>query len=120
LHYRGIFDLIIIEGVIMSSPIAHVAAGYAVYSIFRPWLPARTVSEIPARFSWPILAACLSLLPDLDVIAAWVFGNMAKFHNNLTHSLLVWLLASCLFAPVLRNVTGISYRLGYKIGRAHV
>lgn len=98
---------------IMSSPIVHIAAGYAIYSIVRHKLPKQSIIGVPARIGWPILFACLSLLPDLDVIVAWTHGNMAKFHNNLTHSLLVWIPLSLLLAAVLKACTEISARCGF-------
>lgn len=97
----------------MSSPIVHATAGYAVYSIFRHRLPERIVFGIPTRFIWSGIAIAISLLPDLDVIAAWTLGSMEKFHNNLTHSLLVWTLLPLFIAPVLKTITGISFRLGF-------
>lgn len=97
----------------MSSPIAHAAAGLAVYSIVKHRLPAGSVCGLPARLAWPGIAVAISLLPDLDVLAALVFGSMEKFHNNLTHSLLIWILATCFIAPALKVVTGISIRLGF-------
>lgn len=45
------------------------------------------------------------MLPDVDAVAGVLFGNMKRFHNNITHSLVTGLAASALMlagARVLR------------------
>lgn len=75
----------------MPSPIAHLAAGYAVHALSQRAFPERTLGRV-----WPfpgrlVFAAGLSLLPDVDSIAGLLSGNFGRFHNNLTHSLIVGL-----------------------------
>jgi len=94
----------------MSSPIAHTAIAYAVYNIFRRQLPAETVCGIPARIGWPLAVIILCMLPDLDTLVAWTFGSLERFHNNLSHSLLIGAMAPLLLAPLLRIVTKISMK----------
>lgn len=82
----------------MPSPIAHVAAGYLIsrglsgrYAGFRPGL---------------VLAGIgLSLLPDIDAAAGLLLGDMGRYHNNLTHSLVF-----ALFASLVVGMAG--WRLG--------
>ena len=97
----------------MSSPIAHAAVGYAIYSAYSHKLPAKPVIGIPPRLAWPATAVFFSLLPDLDVIAAWLSGNMERYHNNLSHSILFCTLKPAILAPVLKSLTGISIRVGF-------
>lgn len=72
----------------MPSPIAHVAAGYAVYALSRrtsPGHPLKPIGPFPGRLAF---TATLSLLPDVDSIAGLLSGNLGRFHNNLTHGLI--------------------------------
>jgi membrane-bound metal-dependent hydrolase YbcI (DUF457 family) len=71
----------------MPSPIAHIGAGYAVYRVFKKDLPEnrRRFWFVPAQLA---ATAALSLLPDLDTILAVALGDMQRYHNNFTHSLL--------------------------------
>jgi hypothetical protein len=83
----------------MPSPIAHLAAGYAIYRLSKNKLPQRvgSVSKIPIAL---MLIAVLSILPDLDFLVGLLFGDIESFHNNLSHSLLIGLpvalVASCI------------------------
>lgn len=97
----------------MSSPIAHTAAAYAVYTAFRQKLPGNPVLGVPHRFAWPLIIIFLSLLPDLDVIAAMTMGGLEKFHNNLSHSLAVCILASIILAPLLNLGTKLPLKTGF-------
>ncbi len=92
----------------MSSPIAHVAAGYAVYSLFRQKLPALTVPGITSNNAWAGLTAFFCLLPDLDVIAAFAFGSFERFHNNFSHSLAFCTGIPLLIAPFLTMLTRLN------------
>jgi membrane-bound metal-dependent hydrolase YbcI (DUF457 family) len=71
----------------MPSPLAHLAAGYAVTHV--AW---RASGRRPdARGSAVVLAwaAVLSLLPDLDSVLGIALGDFGRFHNNASHSLFV-------------------------------
>jgi len=63
----------------MPSPIAHLAAGCAIY---RGW-------RAGTSRTWLLVGAALffSLLPDCDAAIGILLGNLARYHNNLTHSL---------------------------------
>lgn len=69
----------------MPSPIAHAAAGFAIY---RLW-PKKGGATRPIRgVVPPMLAACvaLSLLPDMDAAVGILLGDLGRFHNNFTSS----------------------------------
>jgi hypothetical protein len=86
----------------MPSPIAHLSVGYAIYRHYKDRLPEQRTRlwKLPLQM---IVIAGLSMLPDLDVIPAILFGDMQRFHNNFSHSFL--------FAvPVAFAVSGIFHR----------
>ena len=91
----------------MPSPIAHLGAGYAIYQLYRYRLPPaqRRVWKLPLQ---PAMVAGLSMLPDLDIIAAAVFRDTEKYHNNFSHSLLLGVPAAFLLAGIFYTV----YRSG--------
>ena len=87
----------------MPSPIAHLGMGYAIYRYHKHRLP-----ENRGR-SWKLpvqmfLIMGLSLLPDLDVVAAILFRDMENYHNNFSHSLLVAIPIAVLIAAILRQI----------------
>jgi membrane-bound metal-dependent hydrolase YbcI (DUF457 family) len=76
----------------MPSPIAHVAAGYVVYR-----LAARSAagqSSTPSRGHLLAAAAVLSLLPDVDSVLGILMGDFGRYHNNLSHSVFMALVAA--------------------------
>ncbi len=84
----------------MPSPFAHAATGYILYRVFRKRLP----THWGRLLSYPIpllIIISLSLLPDLDAIPGILSGDMARFHNNITHSLVVGLAVALIGASVL-------------------
>lgn len=72
----------------MPSPIAHISVSYAIYRLNRGKLPAIKDRKRPA-----LLILCVSLLaamaPDVDAVIGILFGDLGRFHNNSTHSLVV-------------------------------
>ena len=84
----------------MPSPIAHVAAGYAVYCLFSSI--SACAKAMPAL---AIFAACVffSLLPDADSVVGVLAGDMGGFHNNLSHSLAAGLVVAIIFAALIRG-----------------
>ena len=74
----------------MPSPITHVAVGYAIYRLARSRRRGVTTGVEPA---WLLLAvACfVAMLPDLDVPVGLALGDLGRFHNYGTHSLIVGL-----------------------------
>jgi membrane-bound metal-dependent hydrolase YbcI (DUF457 family) len=87
----------------MPSPIAHLGAGYAIYRFYKHRLPEnrRQLGKLPFPM---ILVMGLSLLPDLDIIAAILFEDMQNYHNNFSHSLLLGLPVALLIAATLRQI----------------
>ena len=85
----------------MPSPIAHIAAGYAVYRLFGKKLPV-PVEKGAVLFG---LAACvtLSLVPDTDCVVGVLAGNFGRYHNNVSHSLLAGV-ATAMFAGGIMKV----------------
>jgi inner membrane protein len=74
----------------MPSPLAHTAAGIAIWSLLRGRLA-------PGRV-WHALAVLLffSLLPDADALPGIAFGDLSRYHNNLTHSVAAGLATAAL------------------------
>jgi inner membrane protein len=86
----------------MPSPLAHITAGYAIYRIFCHKLP-----EVERKKAWqiPVLlifAVILSMLPDVDSVLGLVMGDLGRYHNNGTHSLVIGLILAILFVGVIR------------------
>ena len=74
----------------MPSPIAHAAMGYVVYRVFRSRMP-RMSKEVP-RYAGlltqlSIATVAVSLVPDLDSVPGILLGDLGRFHNGFTHSL---------------------------------
>lgn len=90
----------------MPSPVAHLGAGYVIYRQSKNRLPEdrRRFWVIPLQV---VAVAALSLLPDLDTIPAVLFGDMQRYHNNISHSLFfaipVALVCAGLFTLVYRS-----------------
>ena len=95
----------------MPSPIAHTAAGYAIYYLSRSRLPQMKAEKIGPLPTPLVVTAGFSLLPDLDSIVGLLTGNFGRFHNNATHSLVVGLGIALIFAAIMwwRELAGIGY-----------
>jgi membrane-bound metal-dependent hydrolase YbcI (DUF457 family) len=75
----------------MPSPIAHTAAGYAIYYLSRSRTPGTKLKGI-GPFPAPLIVTTgFSLLPDVDSLLGFLSGNFGRFHNNATHSFIVGL-----------------------------
>jgi membrane-bound metal-dependent hydrolase YbcI (DUF457 family) len=87
----------------MPSPIAHLSVGYVIYRLNKDNLPVdkRKILAIPLQMA---AVAGLSMLPDLDAVLGIAFGDMAKYHNNFTHSLFFGLVAALAAAAVFHWV----------------
>ena len=98
----------------MPSPIAHLGAGYAIYSYYKERIPQdpRRVWKIPLQLG---LIAGLSLLPDLDVIPAVIFRDMRAYHNNISHSLFVGIPVAFLIAGLFHREYRTSFWLWFVI-----
>ena len=79
----------------MPSPLAHLAAGAFVASVFT-----RNVGEpVSRRWIWGA-SLFFSLAPDLDAIPGFLTGNMALYHNQITHSFAFGVFACLLMSGV--------------------
>ena len=87
----------------MPSPIAHATAGYVIFQILKDRLPERW--RTLRQGGWLVLGAviCLALLPDLDAIPGVLSGNLKRYHNNLTHSVLLALPVGLAVAALARR-----------------
>jgi inner membrane protein len=83
----------------MPSPIAHLSAGYAIYRLYKHKLPgnAYRLKKVPYQL---LLIAVLSLLPDLDFLFGLIYGDVEKFHNNISHSLFFGLLVALIVSTL--------------------
>jgi membrane-bound metal-dependent hydrolase YbcI (DUF457 family) len=85
----------------MPSPIAHFAAGYAVYWLGRKYEPEpglKPVGPLPGLLA---VTAVFSQLPDLDSVVGFLMGDFGRFHNNATHSLVAGLFLALAFAGLM-------------------
>jgi inner membrane protein len=85
----------------LPSPIAHTAAGYLIYHLTERKLPAyarRRVGRLPALL---MVTTLFSMLPDLDAVLGVVSGDMGRFHNNGTHSLVLGFCIALLVAGIM-------------------
>jgi membrane-bound metal-dependent hydrolase YbcI (DUF457 family) len=75
----------------MPSPIAHTTMGYVIYKIYQARRPGQTHRRFGPLPGLLVLAAGLSLLPDVDSIAGLLLRDFGRYHNNGSHSLLIGL-----------------------------
>jgi membrane-bound metal-dependent hydrolase YbcI (DUF457 family) len=92
----------------MPSPIAHLSVGYVIYRLNKNNLPfdKRKILSIPLQMA---AVVGLSMLPDLDAVLGIAFGDMSKYHNNITHSLITGLPVALAGAAVFRRVFGSKF-----------
>lgn len=90
----------------MPSPIAHVAAGYVVYRLFRRRWPDGQGTNHPLEAGLLAATVALSMLPDVDSVLGIAMGDMGRFHNQVTHSLIVGA-GIALGVGVLAYLTGL-------------
>jgi len=84
----------------LPSPLAHTTAGYAVYRLLRR----RRSDGEPQVWRLPLIllvTLVFSILPDFDAVAGILAGDIGRYHNQGTHSLVVGLLVALLFAVLL-------------------
>jgi inner membrane protein len=95
----------------MPSPIAHSAVGYLIYRFSdRKQLPAQ-----PRKGLYLLLAALFfSLLPDIDFVPGLLFGDISRYHNQGTHSLLAALAAGLAAGLVVKAWKG-SFLFGFRL-----
>jgi hypothetical protein len=62
-----------------------------------------------------IVVTGLSMLPDLDVIPAVIFRDMARYHNNFSHSFLLAIPVAFLVAGIFHRVYHSNFWLWFMI-----
>ncbi len=78
----------------MPSPIAHAGMGYVIYRLFRP-RKGRQEPTLSKKQLLPLAATIgLSLLPDLDTVPGFLTGEFGRFHNTVTNSFAMGLIAA--------------------------
>jgi membrane-bound metal-dependent hydrolase YbcI (DUF457 family) len=87
----------------MPSPIAHLAAGYAIYRLCPKSIkPDKYILTPLGKIPYLLLAALsFSLLPDLDLIPGLYFRSINAFHNNISHSLAFGLIVAFSLATTI-------------------
>lgn len=83
----------------MPSPLVHAAAGYAAYRLTALSVSPTTGGARPV-FAVLGFALVLSMFPDVDAVLGLLTGDLASYHNNLTHSLLAGAAVAALAAWV--------------------
>jgi membrane-bound metal-dependent hydrolase YbcI (DUF457 family) len=94
----------------MPSPIAHGAVGLAVFLVLRR----QNLGQIDAKTRFPglglgAIALAFSLLPDVDSILGLLAGDIGRYHNGVTHSLLVGLALSLVAGSAARTFWRTSF-----------
>ncbi len=86
----------------MPSPIAHISAGCLLFAVCRRFLSAKILRHTGKSLF--LLGLCLffSLLPDIDSIIGIAAGDLGRYHNQWTHSLLSGLALCVAFALAMR------------------
>ena len=85
----------------MPSPIAHLAAGYALYRLAQRRWPQLDQGRFGPFSRLAVITAGLSLAPDADTVVGLLAGDLGRFHNNVTHSLFVGVAISLVFAGAI-------------------
>lgn len=102
----------------MPSPIAHLTAGYVLYALSRAQQPEPALGRIGPVPGLLAVTAGLSLLPDLDSVVGVLAGDFGRFHNNLTHSLLVGAAVALLFGAAMRAGRGGGFWFWFTVALA--
>lgn len=86
----------------MPSPIAHAAAGYAIYKLLTRRKVGGNLWRIGPLPIILIIAIALSFLPDFDFAPGILIGDYDAFHNSYSNSIIVGLLLALLVGLVAR------------------
>ena len=95
----------------MPSPIAHAAAGYAIYKLTEARCPKRAADRIGPLPRLLVATVGFSLLPDLDFIPGLLVSDFDRFHNHFSHSFLFGFLVAFAigFGAWLKNRKGFTF-----------
>lgn len=100
----------------MPSPIIHTTLGYIIYRILKNKVPKdsnQVYLTLPLAL---IFAIGVSLLPDIDAVAGILSGDFGKYHNNVTHSLIVGVLVAFVLAMFIRLILKSGFWLWFIFG----
>ena len=94
----------------MPSPIAHITAGFIIGSAMVPAMASTSTRGLPRQYLLPIsVSLAASMMPDLDSTVGVATGQFAKYHNNLTHSLIVGMMVAPVFALFVARRSGTAW-----------
>jgi hypothetical protein len=105
----------------MPSPIAHTAMGVLIYQVARRQNSVQHRNTADLKVLLP--AVLFSLLPDIDILPAIVTGDMIRFHNQWTHSLVIGIfiaLAAGVFGKLFRQRFYPWFRLAFFGYQLHI
>jgi inner membrane protein len=92
----------------MPSPLAHSAVGYVIYRTQRR----RLTGDKNRRKGWftcsLVLALGLSLAPDADSLVGFISGDLGRYHNTVSHSLIAGIAAALVAGVVAALVAMIA------------
>jgi hypothetical protein len=86
----------------MPSPLAHTAAGFAIYNLLR------SPEVAKPKLFWT--TTLFSLLPDADSLVGLLSRDFYRFHNNISHSLGFAIAAGALAGTLLGWGKGLFWR----------
>ena len=102
----------------MPSPIAHLTTAYVVYKVARRHEPQPVLKWVGPLPGLLLVATGFSLLPDVDSALGLLAGDLGRFHNNATHSLLVGTVVAFLFGAAMKCWRGDGFRYWYSVALA--
>jgi inner membrane protein len=89
--------------------------GYVIYGFFKNRVPEKFNKREVSLPLVLILAIGFSLLPDFDSVAGVLAGNFGRYHNNITHSLVVGILVALTFALLTRTIVKSGFWIWFAI-----
>jgi len=85
----------------MPSPIIHTTAGYLIYRYSRRMMSPESQQALGPLPIVLAITIVFAMLPDFDALLGLLVGNIGRYHNNGTHSLVVGLAVSLLIAGIM-------------------
>ncbi|MFC1497786.1 metal-dependent hydrolase [Verrucomicrobiota bacterium] len=90
----------------MPSPVAHLSVGFFIYRFIKNSSTWKKFSLLKNKTFLITICFVLSVLPDMDFVPGFFAGNVAGYHNNWSHSLIV----CCFLAVLLSLLIGVVKR----------
>lgn len=85
----------------MPSPIAHMSAGYVLFAFLRRHLSPAVTGVTGRGLALLAIFLFFSLLPDLDAVPGALSGDMGRYHNQWSHSIVAAIGLSALLAGAI-------------------